>query len=290
MRDLRRLLRDLIPDGRPHGAAPDVTLEVRSPSPSGGGWLLRDGVEILRTGCYPYLLACLDHEIGKLVAERAMGHYLLHAGAVARAGRGILLPGDRGAGKTTLVAFLVKHGFLFYADEMAALEVGSARLAPLPRPMRLKGGSARLLAPFDGRLEIAPFGGDPGAYPGRYALPQPRGVGRSPCRPAFILYLHRTPGARAKLTPVRGGEAVLGLARRAFRSERLGENGLDFLVGLVGRVPCFRFEFDDLGEALDAVRALVEGGGWDRGGGLTAEGAASWPGPTGVAHRRRAAG
>jgi hypothetical protein len=254
---MRDLLRDLIAK-KPSRSAPDATLEVRARSPSAGGRLLRDGKEILRTDCYPYLIASLEHEVGRLVAQNASGHCLLHAGAVAHAGRGLLLPGDAGAGKTTLVAFLVQQGFEYFSDDMAALRLDSSRLAPLPRPMRVKGDAARLLAPLDRRLVIRPYGGRASGYPGRYALPPQRRVGRSPRPLGSILFVYRVAGCQARLAEMSKGEAVLGLARRALNFERLGEKGLDFLVELVRRVPCYRLEFDDLPGALKTVRALTE--------------------------------
>ena len=45
------------------------------------------------------------------------GRFPLHAGCVARGGRGVLLAGTSGAGKSTLTAALVKDGWDFLSDD-----------------------------------------------------------------------------------------------------------------------------------------------------------------------------
>jgi hypothetical protein len=65
------------------------------------------------------------------ILARVRSHFLAHAGAVARDGRGVVLAGDSGHGKTTLVLELARRGWDFLSDEVAALgRAGPA--APLP--------------------------------------------------------------------------------------------------------------------------------------------------------------
>jgi hypothetical protein len=64
-------------------------------------------------------------------------HFLIHAGVVARDGRGIILAGDAAHGKTTLTLELVGRGFKFLSDEMAALGRADRRVHPFPRSLRI---------------------------------------------------------------------------------------------------------------------------------------------------------
>jgi hypothetical protein len=61
----------------------------------------------------------------------------VHAGCVAHAGRAILLPGTSGAGKTTLVAALVRAGAVYYTDDYAPLD-RDGRVHPYPLPLWMR--------------------------------------------------------------------------------------------------------------------------------------------------------
>jgi hypothetical protein len=65
-------------------------------------------------------------------------HFLIHAGAVADNGQGIILAADSFHGKTTLVLELVRRGFKFLSDETAALGRTDKRLHPFPRRLRVR--------------------------------------------------------------------------------------------------------------------------------------------------------
>jgi hypothetical protein len=52
------------------------------------------------------------------------GKYGVHAAAVARNGRSLLLPGTSGAGKSTLTIALIRSGFDFLGDDITLLDDG----------------------------------------------------------------------------------------------------------------------------------------------------------------------
>jgi len=67
-------------------------------------------------------IGSLDAHIRLFIASNAPGHVFIHAGAVTHRGLGLLLPGPSLAGKTELVACLVKIGATYYSDEYAVLD------------------------------------------------------------------------------------------------------------------------------------------------------------------------
>jgi hypothetical protein len=75
------------------------------------------------------------------LAIHAKDRAFLHAGAVAYKGQAILLPGRSTAGKSTLVAALLKLGAEFYSDEFAVLDA-EGNVHPFPRRLSLGGDSA----------------------------------------------------------------------------------------------------------------------------------------------------
>lgn len=71
------------------------------------------------------------------VAERAPEYIFIHAGAVALGNRALVLPGRSHAGKSTLVAELVRAGATYYSDEFALIDA-QGRVHPFARDLRMR--------------------------------------------------------------------------------------------------------------------------------------------------------
>jgi len=87
-------------------------------------------------GLVPDLVRVVDEAvIQRLTTLRAV-----HAGAVLWDGRVLLLPGATHAGKSSLVAELLRRGATYYSDEYALIDA-EGRAHPYPRPLLLRNGS-----------------------------------------------------------------------------------------------------------------------------------------------------
>ena len=78
------------------------------------------------------------------IITRIRSHFLIHAGVVSRNGRGIIIAADTMHGKTTLVFELVRRGFKFLSDEMAALGRADHKVYPFPRSLCVRKGTLEL--------------------------------------------------------------------------------------------------------------------------------------------------
>lgn len=118
----------------------DVLYSVRrnghcQPEPS---WDLFKGTELLNsTSDVMAALRHLESDMHLEIALHARTGLFVHAGVVGWNGRAILIPGRSLAGKSTLVAALVRQGATYFSDEYAVIDsVGCAH--PYLKPVSLR--------------------------------------------------------------------------------------------------------------------------------------------------------
>lgn len=88
-----------------------------------------------------FALEALEREIRAVVALEAPDHVFVHAGTVAHNGRAIIMPGESFAGKTTLVAALVRAGAVYLSDEFAPFD-REGLVHPFPTALGLRDESS----------------------------------------------------------------------------------------------------------------------------------------------------
>ncbi len=205
-------------------------------------------------------LAVLEWGLNLALAMRAHGYLLLHAGALERAGRALLLPAAPGEGKTTLCAALAHRGWRLLSDEFGMLRPGSIELLAIPRPMPLKNESIEVLRRFTPDAEFGPL--IPGTRKGNVAHVKPptdsvRRAGETAAA-RWCVFPRWQAGAALALEPVSPAEAFMGLTTNAFNYELLGEAAFRTVAELVQRTRCFRLNYSDLEEAAGALTALAD--------------------------------
>jgi hypothetical protein len=99
--------------------------------------MYKDGVEFRNQSDRRWFLKYFDSALRVTVAEYAVDRVFLHAGAVSWRGKGILIPGNSFAGKTSLVAELVRNGATYYSDEYAVFD-SEGRLHPFARKLAIR--------------------------------------------------------------------------------------------------------------------------------------------------------
>ncbi len=114
---------------------------------------------------------------------------VFHAASVAVDGRGVMLVGPKGAGKTTLSVTLASLGHGFFGDEFAALRRSSLQMLPFRRALSIRRGPAPAVvqeAIGSGRYE-------PQVYPDgtpRYRIPPSELVGSSGQEPVPLAAIY----------------------------------------------------------------------------------------------------
>jgi hypothetical protein len=180
--------------------------------------------------------ACLNHllvEIEMRALESYAGHHLLvHAGAVMIGGGVVLLVGETGAGKTTLVCELARRGMPLLSDEQVAFAPGVG-VQGLARSLRVKdglGGVTRVPIPEVADSVVC---------------------GWRPLR--AICLLDRAYQHEAHLSPAHPGEVALSVGRNSSYLYEL-THPAGALAALVTGVPGFVLRYR---EASDAAALLI---------------------------------
>jgi hypothetical protein len=177
----------------------------------------------------------LDAELRAYIALNAPDRMFVHAGAVGHEGRAIIFPAHSFAGKTTLVAALVRAGAVYYSDEFAVLDADGL-VHPYPKPLSVR--SAPPMSQTE--IPVEQFGG----IAGNEALPL-----------GLVVFTHYRPGATWRPKPMSSGQAALallsntmGARSRARSSLRSISRALDGCVALQG----------ERGEASDIVDRMLK--------------------------------
>jgi hypothetical protein len=139
----------------------------------------------------------LDEQLLKLLK----GFIAIHAGAVEIAGKVLLLPGRTHAGKSSLVAELIRRGAVYFSDEFALID-SQGRAHSYPRPLMLRQtGSDRQVATLPQDL-CAITGAAPAPIAWilglKYCPDSDWNVAATPQSEALLMLLRNTPSLMAE--------------------------------------------------------------------------------------------
>jgi hypothetical protein len=123
--------------------------------------LYSDAARLARTRDLEAALDRFESDLQLHVAEMARGRIFVHAGVVGWRGQAIVIPGRSFAGKTSLVAELVRAGATYYSDEYAILD-RHGRVHPYPKPpaIRTADNGAQVRTPIEalgGKVGVEPL-------------------------------------------------------------------------------------------------------------------------------------
>lgn len=246
-------------------ALPWVDIDLRLDRARGLRRWLRPLVRLRAEAAHPFepfpaatALPLFEWGANWMIGLRLHECLLLHAGALERDGRALLLPALPGAGKSTLTAALALRGWRLLSDEFGAWDYRAGHFTALLKPVALKNESIdviRRLAPaaplgpvFEKTRKgtVAHLAADAqavrrrheGALPGAFVLPQWQA------------------GAALQLEPVDAHALFGALAFNAFNYRVLGATGFDAVVSLVQAARGWRLVYGELDDALAALDRL----------------------------------
>lgn len=200
----------------------------------------------------------LEWGLNWCVANYAHQYLVIHAAAVAKDDRALIMPAPPGSGKSTLCAGLVARGWRLLSDELTLISPDDGLIAPLPRPVSLKNQSIEVLRRFAPQLPMTAECRD--TVKGTVAhmgLPHDSIVrGDTPARPTWIVFPRYRPGVDALLVPRKKGRTLLQVAQNGFNYSILGTRGFRCLTNTVDGCGCYDFTYSRLDEAIDLFNSL----------------------------------
>jgi hypothetical protein len=215
--------------------------------------LTRGDEEIARSGDERAVIGQLLWRITDDTVMLAKGYLLIHSGAVvAPAGDAVLILGEAGSGKTTLVAALVQEGFGYLSDEAGAIEIGTGVAHPWARPLGFTAG-ARGLPRFASLFATA--GADDSEDDKAHVKVERirSGAIAAPSRIRHVIDHRFTPGAQTSVEPLTRATAVARMGSAAPRLREEGARGLTTLVDLMRGARAHAIVSGDIDTAVAAV-------------------------------------
>jgi hypothetical protein len=211
---------------------------------------------VIRTGPPRELLNYAVWDIHTLAHKRTRDFLLLHAGAVVRDGRAVLLPAAPESGKSSLVIALLKAGFDYLSDELGAIDPLSRWLHPFPKRISVTPGSLDFFPGLADRLEDQAGLGS--GLLKRYVRPEDvdAAVG-SPAPVGMVVFPTSDHRGAPRLTRLSRAEAVHRMIANSFNVAIYDQRGLVLLSRIAWEAPAFQLDGGTPEERAGSIAELA---------------------------------
>ena len=223
-----------------------------------GDYMLPDAAPL------PLDQALLAAEMG-MNLQMALGwrrQLILHASAVERGGKALIMTGESGSGKSTLSAMLGQEtnpgGWRFMGDEFALIDPATGDAVPYPRLISLKN---QAIAAMQTAAPNAIFGPLMRGTPKgdiRHLVPPMQAITAMHVRAKPALLLFPRFGFAPAIRDVPPSEVFMRLTQASTNYVALGEAGFTALTRFVQNVPARAIDYQSGDEAAALVNQL-----WD---------------------------
>ncbi len=235
---------------------PQVILSLQAPTSTDELFLYRDNLLLYQGHS---LASCAELLLGETchwLAFHSSGGLVFHAAAVAQQGKGLLLPGNSGAGKTTLAAWLAVHGFDYLTDELVWVPQDSQELHGFTRPLNFKQAARPLWEAWPQISSAEVWNGPQGDLIASTAFHSTRQV-KAP-QVDLIIFPCYMPDAAFMLQLLPRAQAGLKLLQCLVNARNVPEYGLRSVAQLARQVPAYLLNYASFGQVNTHIQALVD--------------------------------
>ena len=190
------------------------------------------------SGLYEYL----KYELLVQFIRKRQDLLWLHAAAVERSGKALIVAGPSGQGKSTMSTRLCEMGWSFMSDDIAPVRMAANEVLPFPQsPFRRIGGTREVDRPTLESLEKEPV-----------SIP-PESIRREPAPIAAIVFPVYRPETESTLVPMASGNAAFELLRSYTNFIDHKESGVARASELARQIPAYQLIYS---EGIDAAALL----------------------------------
>lgn len=236
--------------------APHVTLRIERDA-NNETWALHNGERRLYHGeSLEGLANVLVGETIHHLTDKSDGGMALHAAALSRDGRAVILPGKSGAGKSTLSTWLARRGFNYLTDELVFIRNSSRTVEYFTRPINIKQWG---LSALDNEFDLDAHADDTlvsnqvTMIPPQLLNPDNR---LEPARVELILFPLHQADVELELLRLSKAQAGLSLMECLVNARNLNGHGFNEATRLAREVPAYRLtysSFSQLGNRLEEI-------------------------------------
>src|SRR6185437_12690851 len=192
---------------------------------------------------------------------RHRGLYTIHAAALEKHDRGILISGNSGRGKTTSSISLLRSGYRYLSDDHPLIQDAGVHVEVLPFPTKMN-VTETTIAFFPELLGVL----DPAPHPGSHKRSfhvedlYPTSGGER-CRPAMVLFPHVVDACHSHLERISKRQALELLLPQALLvfDPEVARREFQILVKLARQVDCYRLHFGrDMPDLPNLITPLLE--------------------------------
>ncbi len=235
-------------------AAPDAThlhLDIRQTHDDSGWTFTAFEQPIYSIQHERQIVPATESLVTHLFTRLQRSLFVLHTGLVEWNGHGILIPGERGSGKSTLTLWLARNGARYFGDDLILFDFQAERVIAFPKAATLKQGSFPC-------YEEAPTYEDPVRGPVRYFLPESAGLHDMPLANLKLIVFPQYIAVGAKPShELSEGWSALALVQQLFGGFDWDDRGLS-LIARLSKIPARVLPYSDLHQAQRQITEALE--------------------------------
>ncbi len=218
-----------------------------------------DGLEPFQPLPCPQAFAMFEWGLNWCIATTFHNYLIIHAAVIAKDDQAIILPGEPGAGKSTLCAALASRGWRLLSDEMALIDPETLAITPVPRPIGLKNESIEIIRNFSDTAILGPSVKDTTKGTIAHMRPSMDSIVCSDvcAKPHCIVFPKYAAGSTISLDTLPRAQSLVKIAEHGFNYHILGDNGFTTLKKLLSRCPALELTYSKLNEAVDRFNGLI---------------------------------